>query len=400
MIGGPALRVAIAGGSVGGLTAAVLLRDLGHQVDVFERSASELQGRGAGIVVHEVSVRYLVENRIADIDALSLASHHHIHVDAVGAVVNDDPTTYRYTSWNTLYRSLLRNLGRDHCHLGVAVIAFAQSGGEVVVDTTGGHVACDLLVCADGVASTARGILQPAAQPRYAGYVGWRGTVEETVLSAGAVAALEETLIYHYADGSHILVYLIPGSDGGVEPGSRLVNFVWYRNVPELQLADLMTDESGVEHPLSLPPGAVKEGHLEELRQAARRLPPVLAEVVLASPEPFIQKIVDVEVEQMAFGRICLLGDAAFTARPHTAAGTAKAAADAWALAASVREHGEAQAALGAWEAGQLALGRQLVARARELGERSQFRNAWCPDDPYQRFGLWEPGDSRVRTVR
>jgi 2,6-dihydroxypyridine 3-monooxygenase len=400
MIGGPALRVAIAGGSVGGLTAAVLLRDLGHQVDVFERSASELQGRGAGIVVHEVSVRYLVENRIADIDALSLVSHHHVHVDAGGAVVHDDPSTYRYTSWNTLYRNLLRSLSPGRCHLGVAVLGFTENAGDVIVETTREMVACDLLVCADGVASTARAILQPEALPTYAGYVGWRGTVDETVLSAGTVAALENTLIYHYAGESHILAYLIPGSDGGVEPGSRLVNFVWYRNVPEQQLADLMTDDSGVEHPLSLPPGAVQDGYFVELRQAASRLPPVLAEVVLASPEPFIQKIVDVEVDRMAFGPVCLIGDAAFTTRPHTAAGTAKAAADAWTLAAAVREHGEARAALTAWEAGQLALGRQLVARARELGERSQFRNAWCPDDPYQRFGLWEPGDSRGSAVR
>jgi 2,6-dihydroxypyridine 3-monooxygenase len=394
-----ALRVAIVGGSIGGLTAAVLLRDLGCKVDVFERSASELEGRGAGIVAHEISVRYLIENRIADIDRLSVASHHHIHVDARGATLHDDASSYRYTSWNTLYRNLLGSLGAGY-HLGQAVQSFRETGSEVVVATTGGSLACDLLICADGVASTGRAILQPEAVPRYAGYVGWRGTVAETALSRSALNGFEDTIVYHHTGSSHILAYLIPGGDGAVERGRRLVNFVWYRNVPETELAEAMTDSEGVEHALSLPPGAAQQCHLDELHQAAHALPPMLAELVLVTPEPFVQKIVDVEVSRMAFGRICLAGDAAFTARPHTAAGTAKAAADAWALAAAVQEHRVPRAALEAWEPGQLALGRQLVARARELGERSQFRGSWRPGDPYQRFGLWEPGDSRIRPTQ
>ncbi|HEY8864637.1 MAG TPA: FAD-dependent monooxygenase [Candidatus Dormibacteraeota bacterium] len=399
MAGPGSLRVAIVGGSIGGLTAAVLLRDLGCMVEVFERSAAELQGRGAGIVVHEMSVRYLVENRIADIDALSLASHRHVHVDAGGATIHDDPIAYRYTSWNTLYRNLLRSLGSDRYHLGHAVTGFHDTGREVVVGTAAGETACDLLICADGVASTGRAMLQPQAQPQYAGYVGWRGTVPETVLGPSARSSLEDTLIYHWTGSSHILAYMIPGTSGEVRAGRRLVNFVWYRNVPELRLSELMTDIARVEHSLSLPPGSVREPHLQELRHAARSLPRVLAELVLATTEPFIQKIVDVEVDSMAFGRICLLGDAAFTARPHTAAGTAKAAADAWALAEALRTHGEVSVALAAWESRQLPVGRQLVARARDLGERSQVRGGWRPDDPYQRFGLWAPGDSRITAI-
>jgi 2,6-dihydroxypyridine 3-monooxygenase len=396
MAGPGSLRVAIVGGSIGGLTAAVLLRDLGCLVEVFERSTAELEGRGAGIVVHELSVRYLVANRIADIDSLSVASHHHVHIDAGGATIHDDHIAYRYTSWNTLYRNLLRSLGPDRYHLGSAVTALHDSGREVTVSTAAGEISCDLLICADGVASTARALLQPHAQPLYAGYVGWRGTVRETELSPSARSSLEDTLLYHWTGSSLILAYMIPGTKGEVRAGRRLVNFVWYRNVPALRLSEVMTDIAGIEHSLSLPPGSVREPHLQELRQAAKALPPVLAELVLATAEPFIQKIVDVEVDSMAFGRICLLGDAAFTARPHTAAGTAKAAADAWALAEALRTHGKVGAALAAWESRQLSVGRQLVARARDLGERSQVRAGWRPDDPYQRFGLWAPGDSRL----
>ena len=54
-------RALVVGGSLGGLTAALVLRDKGWDVDVLERSAVPLQGRGAGIVAHPTTVRYLVE---------------------------------------------------------------------------------------------------------------------------------------------------------------------------------------------------------------------------------------------------------------------------------------------------------------------------------------------------
>jgi 2,6-dihydroxypyridine 3-monooxygenase len=98
-----------------------------------------------------------------------------------------------------------------------------------------------------------------------------------------------------------------------------------------------------------------------------------VAGVVLAAEEPFVQAILDVEVPRMAFGRVCLVGDAAFAVRPHAAAGTAKAAADAWALAAALRAQPDVESALREWEPGQLALGRNLLERTRRIGRRSQI---------------------------
>jgi 2,6-dihydroxypyridine 3-monooxygenase len=204
-----------------------------------------------------------------------------------------------------------------------------------------------------------------------------------------------EAILYHLMPSSHILAYPIPAVDGSVEVGRRLINFVWYRNVAEGgELDELMTDRDGVRRDVSLPPGAVRERFVRKLRKDAEDLlPPSLAEVVVRTLEPFVQPIVDVEVSRMAFGRACLLGDAAFVARPHAAAGTAKAAADAWALAdAMAGAGGDVPAALARWEAGQLALGRQLVARVKDLGRRSQFDGGWHAGDPSLRFGLWGPG--------
>ena len=96
---------------------------------------------------------------------------------------------------------------------------------------------------------------------------------------------------------------------------------------------------------------------------------------------------------RMAMGRVALIGDAACAARPHAAAGTAKAAADGWALAAALEEAGgDIAAALRKWEPAQLQLSDALLRRVVDMGERSQFPNTWTPGDPDLRFGLYGPG--------
>ncbi|MGO4430420.1 monooxygenase, partial [Streptomyces sp. MCAF7] len=83
----------------------------------------------------------------------------------------------------------------------------------------------------------------------------------------------------------------------------------------------------------------------------------------------------------------------ACAARPHAAAGTAKAAADAWALVGALREAaGDIGAALRTWEPVQLELSARLLERVVAMGERSQFSNTWKPGDPSLRFGLYGPG--------
>lgn len=186
----------------------------------------------------------------------------------------------------------------------------------------------------------------------------------------------------------------IPGPDGSVEPGGRQFKFVWYRNYLEGgDLEELLTDTTGHRHDTSLPPGSVKDTHIAELRAAAvSRLPEPIARVVCSAAQPFLQVIYDVDAPRMAFGRVCLIGDAAFAVRPHAAAGSAKAAADAWALTEAIRRQPNVVAALADWEPGQLTLGRQLLERTRRIGRGSQFDGTWVPGDPELIFGLHGPG--------
>jgi 2,6-dihydroxypyridine 3-monooxygenase len=221
--------------------------------------------------------------------------------------------------------------------------------------------------------------------------VGWRGTLEVSQLGSSAAAQLADAITYGVVDRSHILSYPIPSLDGSTEP---LLNFVWYRNVAVGHALDeLMVSRTGRASAVSLPPGEVQERHLAELRAAAAEtLPPAFAEMVAAVEEPFVQVIVDLAVPSMAYGRVCLIGDAAFAARPHAAAGTAKAAENGWALAAALAHEPDVARALEAWEPAQLELGRALVERSRRIGERYQVSSTADPKDEELRFGLYGPG--------
>lgn len=391
----PPLRIAVAGGSLGGLTAALLLRDLGHDVTVYERSEVELEQRGAGIGFLPDSARYLVERLGHDVDDISTGTDVIRYLRRDGSVAHEVGHRYHFSSWNTVYRCLLAAFGRERYLLGREVAGRTESEDSVaVVFADGRSEQVDLLVCADGIGSGFRRQLLPEARPAYSGYVAWRGMVPESELEPAVAAALGDAITYYVYANSHILVYPIPGADGSVEAGRRLVNFVWYRNYLDGDdLHDVLHDRHGARRELSLPPGAARAEHVAEVRAtASARLPAVISAAVCAVAEPFLQVIYDLEIERMAFGRTCLIGDAGFVARPHMAAGTAKAAANAWALADALAAHPTVAAALGAWEPAQLELGRQLTARTRRIGEQSQRHGTWVPTDPDLFFRLREEG--------
>ena len=389
------VRVGIVGGSLGGLTTACLLRDAGHDVTIWERSSRELEQRGAGIGLLEATARYLVERTDVSLDELSISTDCIRYLNRDSSVVSDANHRYLFSSWNAVYRQLLRHWGSGDYLLGHDMTGFSESGQHVLVDFANGASAeVDLLVCADGVGSTGRQLLQPNAEQGYAGYVAWRGMVPEAELSAATADRFTDAITYYVHANSHILVYPIPGLDGSVVVGERLINFVWYRNYADGgEFDDVMTDIDGVRRDLSLPPGMVSAHHDREVRaHAAARLPAPIAEVVAATEDLFVQVVYDIEVDQMAFGNVCLLGDAAFAVRPHAAAGTAKAAEDGWALAAALENATSITDALDEWETTQLHLGRNLLDRTRQIGRQSQVENNWNPGDPNFIFGLHEPG--------
>ena len=391
-------RALVVGGSLGGLTAALVLRDQGWDVDVLERSAVPLQGRGAGIVLHPTTVRYLVERVGKAIGDIGVSASRLRYLGGDGSVVHEQRSAHRLASYFELYQGLLDAFGTEHYHLSTQLAHLDNRDDEVALSLTDGQtLTADLVVCADGIRSTGRSILVPDAQPRYVGYVAWRGTIDRDELSGGAASILRDAITYRILPHGHLLTYPIP--DPG---GSELCNWLWYRNVtPGDQLTELLTDRNGFKAELTVPPGSVQTKHLEELHSAAdTELPAPLTELVQRSAEPFVQVIVDLEVPRIAFGRTCLIGDAAFTLRPHIGAGTAKAADDAWQLGNALLHTTGRQipVRLKGWEAQQLATARGALQRARAAGQSVQFEGTWRVGDPTP-FGLHAAGDSTLPVV-
>ena len=364
-------RILVIGGSLGGLMAANLLLRAGHEVQVLERSPRSLQGRGAGIVTHEALRQTLRACGVPVDDTLgvTVASRVVLGLDGRPVCTWDHPQIL--TSWGRLYALLRAALPEDRHRLGAAVIGVAQDETGVTVQLAGGEaLQTDLLVAADGIRSTVRAQLLPAVQPQYAGYVAWRGVCDESALSRHTRSTLFPHFGFGLPAGEQMIGYPVAGADDSTALNHRRWNFVWYRPATAgAELEALMTDADGQHHAQGISPQQVSWRHIAAVRQAARELlAPQFAELLEKTAVPFLQPIFDLASPALAHGRIALLGDAAFVARPHVGMGVAKAGDDAMALTDCIARHGATPAALRAYDVLRQAAGSAVVRRARQLG--------------------------------
>lgn len=370
-------RVLVVGGSLGGLMAANLLLRAGHEVTVLERSVRSLEGRGAGIVTHDSLREALRGCGVVADHTLGVAVESRVVLDSSGAAVARWSYPQVLTSWGRLYALLRAALPAANHRLAALVVAVAQDAhGASVQLASGETLQADLVVAADGIRSGVRAQLAPDVEPAYAGYVAWRGVCDEACLSR----LTRETLFGHFGfglpDGEQLIGYPVAGAEDSTEAGRRRWNFVWYRPAAAgAELAALMTDADGVHHPDGIAPQQVSWRCIAAMRQAARdKLAPQFAEIVEKTAVPFLQPIYDVASDEIAFGRIALLGDAAFVARPHVGMGVSKAGDDAVALVDAIQRHGATPAALRAYATRRLPVGAAVVARARRLGAYLEAR--------------------------
>lgn len=385
-------KVVVVGGSVAGLTMANLLRDGGYEVDVYERSPSTLAGFGTGIVVQPELVRYPLERAGVSIEQISVGSNTMQYFSASsGDALGSVPSIWRFTTYNAIYGCLLRKFGVDRYHLGHTLTDICETDDKAFATfENGAKVAADLIVCADGGRSVARQKLLDI-MPSYAGYVTWRGMVDQREVSAETWDFFKQAFTYGLLHDSHIIAYPVPEvlHDGQPAGGVRL-NWQWYWNVATADLSQLMTDVSGIERPVTLHSEMIPSATMANFRgRTSGELSKPFAELLLSSAKPFVTLVSDTEVPKMAFERIALIGDAAFAPRPHAAAGAAKACDDAWNLATELTlKRGEIKAALLAWEPRQLEVGRSYLSKVRSMGDVLQHGGHFPPGAEAYRFGL------------
>ncbi|MFD4507071.1 hypothetical protein [Streptomyces sp. NPDC058457] len=362
--------VGVVGGSLGGLFQAVALAELGLDVTVWERSAGRPDDRGAGIVLQPGVAWFLNTFCGVDPDSVSVPVTHRQFFARDGRS-HQTLMRQQMISWGAIYQSLRDRLDRARYHDGRPATALVPRPDGVAVHVGDTVQPVDLAIIADGSASRHRGLVAPDSTPRYAGYVAYRGVIDETELPEDLSALFRDRFSFYDGERTQFLCYFIPGDFGATAPGSRRMNWVWYVRADAPALDRVTTDRDGAAHGLSLPPGLIApQVYAELLDRAQKVLPEPLRRLVELTREPFAQAILDGRVSRMRQDRLLLTGDAAFVVRPHTAASAEKAAADAIILFTALQQLPSLDAALAAWENNRLAEGDALYRHGVGLGQR------------------------------
>jgi 2-polyprenyl-6-methoxyphenol hydroxylase-like FAD-dependent oxidoreductase len=342
------MKIIIIGGSIAGLLTGIALKEQGFSVEIYERSAGDMRGRGAGLVLQPDIQEYTA-------GLAGVTAHTRQILDERGRAVMTYPNDSMFTSWSALWQNLKERFPDRDYHFGYELSSIADM---TVYFQNGEQRSADLIIGADGYQSAVRPYVEPGVHPAYAGYVAYRGLIKED-----ADFFADKFTLYSY-EGSHLLSYMIPGG---------WLNWVWYQNKTSEELAQLLTDKDNRKRDFSVPEGMMSnENRIQLYRDARIYLPKVLADRVVRTDNPFLQAITDMSVHRMYKGRVVILGDAAFVVRPHTASGAAKAFRDALSLAGYLKEY-DVDQALAYWNEQQVMHAQSLVKYGQRLAAGSQL---------------------------
>jgi len=313
------LSVAIIGGGLGGLAAALSLRDAGLDVRVYEQ-ARVLSEVGAGVQLSPNASRILRGLGLAgELEAIGVrppARHQRrwengrtlLH-SPLGDVVTQAFGSPHYQLHRADLLSVLVGALPANCIcLGRRLVDFDD--GERSVEARfedGTRVEVDVLVGADGIHSTVRRLLFGPESPRFTGCVAYRGLVPAERLEHIGLDTTAQTWL---GPGRHFVHYYVRQR--------RLLNFVaciakdsWHR--------ESWTDR----------------GEITDALAAFEGWHPDVLEILRSVDETFVWALFDrAPLDAWSVGRVTLLGDACHPMLPFMAQGAAQAVEDGATLAA------------------------------------------------------------------
>jgi len=384
-------KAIIVGGSMAGMLAGNMLIRQGWEVDILERSKEGLEARGAGIVPQRSLLAALERAGVTVNPNIGIRVTKRVAYDRTGVAF----ATHRYdqysTSWSLLYNLLRDAFSMQRFHAGRNVKEVAQDRDRAVAIVDDGTTfEGDVLIGADGMRSVVRRALFPEMQPQYVGYLAWRGMLEERQATPEFVESCFSALNFSFPKGEELIGYPVAGANGAVDVGQRRFNIMWYRPVaPGPDLRNMFTGTDGMHHETGIAPGLVRPELIKVMKEEAyRAFSPVFADVIGRMEGMFVQAIYDLESERMGQGRIAIIGDAAFVARPHCGAGVSKAADDAASLTTALNTNHFVEGAIETFSAERGRAGKAAVAWAAHLGSYFQMdrtghrRTDFCPDRP------------------
>src|SRR5438105_706495 len=379
---GASLRVAVIGGGIGGLTAALSLRQGGFEVDVYEQ-APELTQIGGGINMGPNAARILRrlgltagldregvrplfthQRRWQDGRTLQLAPLNPLCEELYGA-----PHITIHRAY--LLAVIASSFPAERIHLGHRLLGLEDKGGCTEARfENGARITADVLVGADGIHSAVRAALFGEEAPRFAGCVAYRGLVPvERIADLGLETGNQSWV----GPGAHLVHY--PVSRG------RLLNFVGWTEHDTWNRED-WTDRATIARALA----AFAGWHEQVLR------------IIAAADTCFIWALFDRDpLPRWSAGRATLVGDACHPMYPFMGQGAAMAIEDGAALAACLRAIGDPTEALLRYERLRLPRVTRLQAMSRANKTRFHLR-----DGPAQqaRDAEWAKAGDRSPNAR
>jgi salicylate hydroxylase len=351
------MRIAVIGGGIGGLTAALSLRQAGFDVDVYEQ-APELTQIGGGINMGPNAVRILRRLGLAaglDREGIRpLFTHQRRWQDGhtlQRAPLNPLCEELYGAPHMTLHRAdlldvIASGLPAERIHLGHRLIGLEDKGRctEACFEN-GARITADVLVGADGIHSAVRASLFGEEAPAFAGCVAYRGLVPVELIADLGLEIGSQSWV---GPGAHFVHYFV--SRG------RLLNFVGWTEHDEWDREE-WTDRATVARALA----AFEDWH------------PQVRRIIAAADTCFIWALCDRDpLPRWSIGHTTLLGDACHPMYPFMGQGAAMAIEDGAALAACLLAAGNADPAVTLRRYEQLRLPR--VTRLQDMSRANKTR--------------------------
>lgn len=218
-------RVAVIGGGIGGLSAAIALRATGLDVDVYEKS-SEFGEVGAGVSLQPNGLR--VYDQLGFLDKVTMAGsplEDTVYRRADGGVVDREGFTGCGVYRPDLVDILVAQLPPETLHTGNAAVGYAEdASGAVVKFANGDEIRADLVVAADGIHSTLQRYVTDAREAVFSGRMAYRLVLPAEVAPQIPVGSSQDWLgherfmrIYHLRRGRLLNVVAVVPADGEIE---------------------------------------------------------------------------------------------------------------------------------------------------------------------------------------
>ena len=318
------LQIAIAGGGIGGLAAALTASRAGCNVRLLERAVA-FSEVGAGVQLGPNVTRVLHAWGLNDALAAVAAFPARLQVknaeggELLGELALGQAMATRYGApYATVHRAdlhalllgALKQQGDINLHAGRALQSFSQSGKAVRLHTaTGPDIECDALIGADGLWSSVRQQLLGDGLPKRTGHLAYRALIPQAALPS---PLRSNDVTVWLGQRLHVVRYPVRGGEQ-----LNVVAFV-HGEVPDDAGARIAWDDSANRPDLLAALGESCAG----LRSLIEAIPAWRLWVMYDRPP--MQG-----AHQHALGRVALLGDAAHPMRPYLAQGAGMAIEDA-----------------------------------------------------------------------